>query len=608
MGGGTAGLAVASRLSQERPDFSILVVEAGPAAPDDPKINIPGNKVECICTFGVVQSIDGFQGATLGGPYDWNFTTIPQSALNNRKITQNRGRVLGGTSALNLMVWDRGGSSEYDTWQSLGNHGWNWSTLYQAMLKVENFTHTGGTYGEQGVAEGGVIQTLINTCLPGQIHYFIPTGENLGLKNNLESLDGYPLGVQWQPNNFRRSDYKRSYSAFNPGYPSIAGPGLQIVLNTTVAKIDLDGDKDNVSASGVTLVDGTVIKASKEVILSAGVFLSPALLERSGIGNSTILDDAGISTIIELPGVGENLQDHFRIQTSYQLRQNYTSLDALRYNVTYAAEQLALYNAGQCSRYDYSSAAYIFATWNQITDNQTTANLNSLAQHAVANPLTDQPIESIRSRILLDRLQNSTTDVPQIETIFSDTYNGVKGYPAANSTLYGEDFFALISAIQHPFSLGSVHINTSSPTSAPVINPKYLSQEYDVQALITAVKYNRKLASTQPLSQAWITEYEPGFDVIPAGPDSYDTDTYDNLWRQYVLNNMLTIYHPVGSCPMLPQDIGGVVNPELLVYGTSNLRVVDASVIPLIISAHPQTVVYAIAERAAQFIAERWKA
>ena len=590
VGGGTAGLAVASRLSQERPNFSILVIEAGPAAPDDPKINLPGNK-----------------GATIGGPYDYNFTSVPQSALNGRQIKQNRGKVLGGTSALNLMVWDRGGRSEYDTWETLGNPGWNWSTSYPAMLKVENYTYTNGTYGEQGVAEGGVIQTLINDCLPGQIHYFIPTGENLGLKNNLESLDGYPLGVQWQPNNFRRSDYKRSYSAFNPGYPSIAGPGLEIVLNTTVAKINLDNGSGNVSVTGVTLFDGTVIKASKEVILSAGVFLSPALLERSGIGNSSILDEGGIPTIVDLPGVGENLQDHFRIQSSYQLRQGYTSLDELRYNASYVTEQLALFNAAQCSRYDYSSAAYIFATWDQITDNATTTNLTSLAQQAAANPLTDQPIERIRSKILLDRLQNSTTDVPQLETIFSDTYNGVKGYPLANSTLYGQDFFALISAIQHPFSLGSVHINATSPSSAPVIDPRYLTQEYDVQALVTAAKYNRKLASTYPLSQTWVTEYEPGFDVIPAGPDSYDNDTYDSLWRQYVLDNMLTIYHPVGSCPMLPQDIGGVVDPELVVYGTANLRVVDASIIPLIISAHPQTVVYAIAERAAGFIAERWK-
>ena len=308
--------------------------------------------------------------------------------------------------------------------------------------------------------------------------------------------------------------------------------------------VDLDNSTWEGSATGVTLLDSTVIKANKEVILSADVFLTPALLERSDIGNSSIIDAGGIPTMIELPGVGKNLQDHFRIQASYQLRQNYTSLGALRYNATYAAEQLALFNAGQCSRYDYSSAAYIFATWDQIADNTTIKNLSSLAQQAVSNPLTDQPIERIRSRTLLDRLQNSTTDVPDVETIFSDTYNGVKGYPPANSSLYRQDFFAVISAVQHPFSLGSVHINTTSPLSAPVIDLRYLTQEYDIQSLITAAKYGRKLASTDPLSQAWITEYEPGFDIIPAGLESYDSNTYDNLCHQYVLDNMLTIYHP----------------------------------------------------------------
>ena len=590
MGGGTAGLAVASRLSQQGPALSILVIEAGPAAPDDPKINLPGNK-----------------GSTLGGIYDWNFTTIPQPALNNRKINQNRGKVLGGSSALNLMVWDRAGRSEYDTWEELGNPGWGWDTMYPAMLKVENYTRTNGTYGKRGVAEGGVIQTLINACLPGQIHDFIPAGQNVGLQNNLESLDGYPLGVQWQPNNFRSSDLKRSYSAFNPGYPSIAGPGLEIVTNTTVSKVDFSNSNNTVTATGITLSDGTILLAHKEVILSTGVFLSPALLERSGIGNSSILETAGITPVLDLPGVGENLQDHIRIQSSYQLRQNYISLDELRYNATYAAEQLALFNAAQCSRYDYSSAAYIFATWDQITDNTTVSNLTSLAQQATSTSLTNQPIEPIRSRIYLERLMNSTTDVPDIETIFSDTYNGVKGYPTANSSLYGQDFFAIISAIQHPFSLGSVHINTTSPFSEPLIDPHYLSQEYDIQALIAAAKFNRKIASTPPLVRTWTAEYEPGFDLIPAGPESYNTNMYDDLWRQYALSNMLTLYHPVGSCAMLPRSLSGVVDSDLKVYGTANLRVVDASIFPLILSAHPQTAIYAIAERAAEFIWEAWK-
>ena len=173
VGGGNAGLPLATRLSQGLPNDCILVIEAGPSAPDEPRINIPGRK-----------------GQTLGTSYDWNFTTVPQPDIFDRVVNQNRGKVLGGSTALNLMTWDRGSVPDYDAWEALGNEGWNWKNFIAAMLKVENFVKTDDRYGTAGVGQGGPIQTLINRIIPEQQRGFIPALNSLGIPENRESLDG----------------------------------------------------------------------------------------------------------------------------------------------------------------------------------------------------------------------------------------------------------------------------------------------------------------------------------------------------------------------------------------------------------------------------------
>ena len=572
IGGGTAGLAVATRLSQGLRQACVLVVEAGPDAHNESKIYIPGLK-----------------GSTIGTAYDWNFTTIPQPDALDRVWTQARGKVLGGSSALNLMTYDRGCREDYDAWEQLGSPGWNWKALYPSMLKAENFTRNASTYGTAGVGYGGPIQAAINDFIPFQQLSFIPTLNVLGVPSNLESLDGNPLGVMWQPSSIRSTNYTRSYS---PDYLPLAGSNLVVSTNTRVAKINFDRlGNGSLVATGITLTDNSTITASKEVILSAGSFQSPNLLELSGIGNSSIITSAGVQPLLDLPGVGENLQDHIRIQNSYQLKPNYTSFDELRFNATFAATQLVLYNANQRSEYDYTGSGYSFLTWDQV-QGAATQNLTSLAQQAA----TADSNSSI-SQKKLNYLVNPTlkAQVPQLEIIFSDGYTGVKGYPPVNTTLYGQGFFTLIAAILHPFSRGSVHINSSNPIAKPVINPNYLSHEYDIQAAITATQYLRKVANTAPLKDIWVSEYEPGTQVQT-----------DAQWRTFAQNTTLTIYHPAGTCALLPKADGGVVDPNLKVYGTTNLRVVDASVIPILPSAHLQTVVYGIAEQAAEIIVKIW--
>ncbi|KAK0615248.1 hypothetical protein B0T17DRAFT_511026 [Bombardia bombarda] len=552
IGGGTAGAAVATRISQGLKWANILLIEAGPAAPDEDRINIPGNR-----------------GSTIGTIYDWNFTTVPQTAAKNR-----------------------GQRPEYD-WEKLGNPGWNWPNMLTAMKRAETFTPS-PSYGTTGVGSSGPIKTAINRYIPPQQGSWIPTMNSLNISHNLESLGGNPLGVMYQPSNIDSLPWNRSYSA--NGYLPLARSNLKILTNTRVAKVNLQRPSPGSStykAAGVTLQDGTVIAARAEVILSAGSIQSPGLLELSGIGQPSILSAANITTLISLPGVGENLQDHIRVMTSFQLAANYTSFDQLRINTTFRAAQLALRTANQLSMFDYTGSAYSFMTWAHVSASLSTT-LSALARSLFSSSTTSSPPPAVKQKLawLL-----SDPAVPQLEVIFSDGYTGVRGYPPTASPLFGNSYFTLISAIMHPFSRGSVHITSANIGTQPAINPNYLSNEYDVQAAIAAVRYARRIASTAPMRDIWAAEYEPGAGV----------DDSEAALRDYVLSTALSIYHPAGTCAMLPRKDGGVVSSGLVVYGTGNLRVVDASVLPVLVSGHLQTAVYGIAERAGEMVVEDWK-
>jgi choline dehydrogenase-like flavoprotein len=535
----------------------VLVIEAGPDGRQDPGITIPGRK-----------------GSTLGGKYDWNFTTVAQPSANGRIFAQNRGKVLGGSSALNLMTWDRTSIAELDAWEKeLGNKGWNWNSLYPAMLKAEEFQPS-TEYGTEGVGSTGPIKTVINRIFPRHQSTWIPTLNTFGLATNRESLGGNPIGVSTQPTNVS-PEYNRSYA---PEYLRLAKSNLVLKTDTRVAKINFEG----ITAVGITLEDGSVVSARKEVILSAGSFQTPGLLELSGIGNETMLKNLNIPVIKNLPTVGENLQDHIRIQSSYQLKPEYPSFDALK-NATRAAAELALYNDNKVSLYDYTASGYAYFPWS-IVSNETTAKLRAL----VNSTIPTSPVDKLKMHYFSPALSNS---VPQLEVIFSDGYTGLKGYPAANSSLSGIGTFSLIGVVQHPLSKGNVHISSINITSKPAINPNYLSHPYDLEAAANLAKFLRTIASAEPMRSVWTDEYEPGKAVQS-----------DEDWKKYALSNTLSIYHPIGTAALLPEKDGGVVDAELKVYGTRSLRVVDASIIPLLPSAHIQTLVYGIAEKAAEMI------
>jgi choline dehydrogenase-like flavoprotein len=543
------------------------VIEAGADGRNESKIYIPG-----------------LRGSTFGSAYDWSLATTPQAATNNRTIVHNRGKVLGGSSAINLLIWNRASSREYDIWEELGNKGWNWESMFPAMLRAENFQRKNGIaqYGEDGVGHGGPVETALLENPPPHVQACIPTLESLGLEQNLESLNGDSLGTMYQPATHRLSNHTRSYSV---DYLPRAGSNLVLMTNTTVAKLELS--KNGTSVTGVVLTSGKKIHARKEVILSAGSLLSPKILELSGIGRKDVLARVGIEQKVDLPGVGENLQDHLRIQTTYELQPNITGLDILRYNQTRAAIELDLWSQNQTSLYQYSGSCYGFLQWPQTTTN--TTHLLDLARSAA------DPTNAI-DRMKLSLLSDPRSRAPDLQVVFGDGYIGTRGYPAAGTPGHGKSYATLLAGVMHPFARGSVHIVDASPSSAPAIDPRYLSNAFDLEATKQAAKYLRQMGTSSPFKDLCVAEFDPG-----------SRTQSDAEWEAYVRENVSTFYHPLGTCAMLPEADGGVVDGELRVYGVRNLRVVDASVIPIMISANIQTAVYGVAERAAEIIAEGYR-
>ncbi|KAK1589934.1 GMC oxidoreductase [Colletotrichum navitas] len=556
VGGGTSGSALAARLSLGLPDAQILLLEAGPAAPDELRINVPG-----------------LRGSLLGTGYDWNFTTVRQGGLGGRRIDVNRGKVLGGSSAINYLCYDRAAAVEYDAWADLGSEGWTWAAMIDAMTRSENFTGT----DRDPRGRAGPIRNTYNRVVYDVVRRWLPAAQELGLPVNEQGyMHGSPIGLMFQGTNVDDRNYRRSYSANS--YLPLAGRNLEVRTGTRVAKINLESHcGQRHKATGVTLDDGTVIGAAAEVILSAGSVQSPGLLELSGIGQPGVIKAAGVApVVIDLPGVGENYQDHVRTSNIYRLKDGVDSFDAFIYDGAgaNATGELKRWADGAPSLYEYTTVAYGFLDWGQA-GGATRDVMAALARAEFGN--STHPVDRKKLAFLAD------PSVPDYELLVEANWVGAAGYPGSGK------YLTVIAAVMHPFARGSVHVDPADPTGAPVIDPGYLASEHDVRALAEAAR----MAGTGAMRDAWDVEVAPGPGV----------QTVDEF-RKFAADNALSFYHPVGTCALLPRADGGVVDADLRVYGTANLRVVDMSVVPIIPSGHIQTAAYGIAEVAADKIIE----
>jgi len=590
VGGGTAGLTVAARLAEDL-EVDVAVIEAGFFRSNESLVNVP---VE----FAQAQ----------GNPmFDWSFLTTPQPAAANRQILVSRGKMLGGSSGLNFMTFDRPSAAGFDNWRTLvGNSAWSFSNLLPFFKKSESFSTTPtdsfpGISNQAAAAakadfhsiEGtsGPIKVARNSFIVDVNTAYVESFNALGISTNANPDGGIGTGIYDTPTSVDPTRGVRSYAA-NAYYCSHSRlPNLHVLVGAQATKVRFASspmayDRQGlVTATGVDFIVNSQsfhISASREIILSAGSFQTPQLLELSGIGNSTLLSKFDIPTVVNLPGVGENLQDHVFTPSEFFLKPGHITFDELRNNATFAAEAAAQYAANGTGIFTACAATIAFMPLQDIISTSTLNDmLAGLQTQLASRKLT--PLQKAQYAIQMQVLKQGTNGYAEI--IQAPT-GGFLGPPPPNTSI-----ITMVAALSSPFSRGTVHINTVDPLAPPLIDPHYLEIDFDAQVVLAGTKFARRVAQTPPFSDDVATIAEPGLNV-----------TTDDQFLSFIRANLQPVYHPVGTAAMATQELGGVVDPNLKVYGTHNLRVVDASIIPLLFPAHPTASIYAIAEKAAVLI------
>ncbi|WP_188008540.1 GMC family oxidoreductase [Grimontia hollisae] len=522
VGAGSAGCVLANRLSKDTTN-RVLLIEAG-RKDINPWLHIP---------------VGYFK--TMHNPKtDWCYVTQPDPGINFRQLQWPRGKVLGGSSALNGLLYVRGQAEDYDRWETLGNHGWSYKDVLPYFKKSEdqergaNDYH--GVHGLQKVSDLRLRRPIAD--------HFIKAAVNLGIPYNPDCNGKHQEGVGY----FQQTAYKgfRCSTAKSFLRPAKHRPNLDILTDSHVMKVLFDG-KVAVGVKVYQKGEARDIYASKEVILSSGAIGSPQLLQLSGIGPATLLNELGIPVIHDLPGVGENLQDHLQVRLVFKTSER-TLNDEL--NSLFKRALVGL--------------EYLFKRTGPLT----------LAASQVAIFTTSSP--GLERPDIQFHMQPLSADKPG---------DGVHPFSAFTSSV----------CQLRPYSRGSIKITSKDPFKHPDIQPCYLSDTRDQEVIINAIKLARKIAHTSPLSEYILDEYVPG--------TKYQTDEELLMAaRQF----SQTIYHPTSTCKM-GTDKMAVVNPRLQVYGVEHLRVVDASIMPEIASGNTNAPTIMIAEKASDMILEDHK-
>ncbi|KAJ7054158.1 pyranose dehydrogenase [Mycena amicta] len=559
VGGGTAGNVVANRLS-ENSKFSVLVLEAGVSNRDILASTIP---------------FTTFVGQMLQPKYEWNYTTVPQAGLNGRVLGYARAWILGGCSNHNAMLYTRGSSDDFDRYARLsGDGGWSWNKILPYFFKNEKWSPPADNHNTHGQFDPSVHSTHgINAVSLGGFQYetfnehVIQTTKELPKEYpyNIDTNSGKPLGLGWLQSTVGgglRSSSASSYLADT----FTQRANLDVLVHAQVTRLigaDSKATNGKPTFSGVEFSQGQTlftVRARKEIILSAGSIGTPNILLHSGIGDRNILTPLGIPTVHHLPSVGKNLTDQPFLTIAYSVNFNDT-VDAIVQNATRFNEAFAQWNQSHSGPFVMESPTHI--SWHRLD--------------------SDSPIFENHSD------PSAGPNTPHIEVALSPSGGG------PGSVISSGHFVGAALSMLTPASRGSITINSNDPFAPPLIDPATLEDDFDLFTLKAAVK-RAELFFAAPNWKNVIIGAVQNFDNLT-------TAELDTLLR----NKTTPALHAVGSASMSARDASyGVVDPDLLVKGVNGIRIVDASVIPEIPSAHIQAAVYAFAERGADLVKQSW--
>ncbi|KAI0154523.1 oxidoreductase [Xylariaceae sp. FL1272] len=592
VGGGTASIVLASRLA-EFADQSVLVLEAGADHTDDPRIKTPALYTTLFDT-----------------EIDWRFKTAPQPTLNRRSISLHQGKTLGGSSCMNAQIYAPPTQAVLDAWVELGNPGWGWSTMSTYYTKAFSPPRVPEDVKPSlGIQHWPFLHST--SCGPVRLSYpgnhshpvrrlwaetFQQKGylaiedpwlrASVGAFSNLASVD---------PDSKERSHAANSYLN-----ASIHRPNLRIVLGAQVEKVLFEFDHGQYRAVGVQYWHDNVVKrvtAHKEIILAAGALQSPKILELSGIGNPSLLNRHDIEIVKDLPGVGENLQDHLVCDVSFAAVDELETLDSLARQDRHAFED-AMFKYMQHHEGPLTSAGTMTYAYLPMVDAVSGAGREDMMKLINKNRPEAAVIgETARAARYYDIAESMLLDPVQASGAFLTAIgqNPIAADPTGKpSPPLPGNYFTIAAILAQPLSRGTVHIASKDYTDQPEIDPRYLSNPVDIEVFLQHIMYIRSIASSPPLNTILKQPLQG------STPLAHYTDLASA--KRYMEARTISMWHPAGTCSMLPEELGGVVDPRLRVYGVNNLRVVDASVVPLLPPGNLQSTVYAVAERAADLI------